>query len=122
MAAFFQEFIDLADDLIRENGEISTLTRRLVETEGDMPWRPEEVETEDTDVAAVYFDEVTSRKLALVKEGHSIALLSTLSPEFEPNASNCFLTRANGDRLEIVNVQPLNPNGEKILWTVEVRK
>lgn len=123
--ARFDSSIALADRLITKNGESSTLRRRVDGATGPTaPFERGDPSNEDTTTVAVWLGYTDSRiDGSLVRRGDQRVLLpSTDLGDIIPNEVTDSLIRADGSVWNIVAVEHLNPNGQNILYTCQVRK
>jgi hypothetical protein len=120
----FSEEIEIAQELIEENGEKSTIRRKTDAAPGDAtkPWRPAEPTFADTVVDAVWFQYDVSRvDGALIKSGdQEMWVVGDIA--IVPNPTTDHVIRVGGDKWEIVRVFPLQPNEDTVIYRVQVRK
>ncbi len=124
--ARFDSAIALADRLITKNGEAAQLRRRTDGTAPDpsIPFERGEPATEDFPTAAVWLGYIDSRiDGTLVRRGDQRVLLPASDlGTVVPNNVTDSLVRASGEVWNIIEVKPLSPNGQKILYEAQVRK
>ena len=122
---YFDSEIATAAELIKENGERAQLIR-FVPVAGAKDWEPAEPTDETLDVDAVFLnfnlqtsgttywngtEVITGDKKVLIAAGLA------WDPELQGQVK-----RADGSVWKIQNVKLLDPNGQKILFTAQVRK
>lgn len=122
----FDDEIRTAVELIAENGENATLTV-MTTTDGDDPWDPG-VPGEQHETARMVFlnfkgsaSGETYWNGLLVQQGDKKVLLAAGATNLAPNL-NALITRADGTKWKVVNLSRLDPNGQQILYTMQVRQ
>lgn len=122
----FDGEIQTAVELIQENGELATLTV-MTTTDGPNPWDAG-VPTEQTAEAPMVFLNFKGSNSGetywngmLVQQGDKKVLLAAAATALAPNL-NALITRADGTRWKVVNLTRLDPNGQQILYTMQVRQ
>jgi hypothetical protein len=127
MGRFDGEIQD-AVDLIEENGEIAEL-KVMTTTDGPNDWdagTPTE-QTVDAPMAFLNFKHTgqaggeTYWNGMLVQQGDKKVLLAAAATALAPNL-NALITRADGSVWKVVNMTRLDPNGQQILYTMQVRQ
>jgi hypothetical protein len=118
--------IALAKSLIARFGETSTYRRRVDGTpaDPDKPWEPAAPTYTNTSVSAVWLDEEIARATGeVVGEAAQVVYVPASDLDgIAPDTARDLLVRADGSVWTIVSVEPLNPNGEKILYLFRVRE
>lgn len=126
MAAFDGD-IQTAKELITEFGEISKV-RRVTPGIPDplAPHKPVPPTTVEVEVTAVWlnYNLQSSGELyvagSLIKTGDKKVLVAALDiTDITPSDS---LIRSDGTVYKVVNAKLLDPNGQKILWTLQVEQ
>lgn len=122
--ARFDALIETAKRLIEKNGEPSTLVRTTPGAPSDptKPWEPGTPTVTSTPVSTVWLNESILRRGTLVKEGEIFAILAAKDLSSVPDPSLDHLVRSDGTRYAIVAVEPLSPNGQKIIYEIRARK
>lgn len=122
----FDGEIQTALELIRENGELARLTV-LTTTDGANEWDagvPTEA-TADAHMVFLNFKGNNSGETywngTLVQQGDKKVLLAASGLAVEPNI-HALITRADGTVWKVQNLQRLDPNGQQILYTMQVRQ
>lgn len=126
MAAFDGD-IQTAKELIAEFGEVSKV-RRVIPGEPDpaAPWKPVQPTTVEVPVTAVWlnYNFQSSGELyvggSLVKTGDKKVLVAAL--DISDITPSDLLVRADGSVYKVVNAKLLDPNGQKILWTLQAEQ
>lgn len=123
----FDADIQTARELIAENGELGSLTVMATADNVDEPWNPG-VPTEQTVQAAMVFLNFNLHgsgekyfEGSLIHAGDKKVLLAADGLSVQPNL-NALVTRADGSKWKVVNVKLLDPNGQRILYTMQVRQ
>jgi hypothetical protein len=119
----FDDFIDLADELIAENGETSTLVRAVdgAPADANKPWRPGTAVVTSYQTPAVWLDEHLAAKAGfLIKEGQALVLIPAKDMPVKPDPATDTITRADGSKHAVVDCAPLDPNGQTIIYQVKV--
>jgi hypothetical protein len=126
MAAFDGD-IQTAKELITEFGEVSKV-RRVTPGVPDplTPWKPVAPTIVDVEVTAVWlnYNLQSSGELyvggSLIKSSDKKVLVAALDiADINPSDQ---LVRADGAIYKVVNAKLLDPNGQKILWTLQVEQ
>ena len=115
--------IDTAHRLIEAKGELSTLVRTVggAPVDPNKPWlRSAPVET-TYPVHTVWLTESIIRKVSVVTEGEVFAILAAKDLAVVPDPTTDHIRRADGRRYAIVSVEPLDPNGQKIIFEIKAR-
>lgn len=124
--ARFDAAIALAQRLIDKNGESSKLRRRVdsAPPDVDVPFERDAPTTSDTDVRAAWLGYKDSRvDGTLVRRGDQRVLVAAADlGGVVPNEVTDSMVRASGEVWGVVEVRPLNPNGQAIMYTIQVRK
>ena len=131
--ARFDSSIALAKRLIEKNGETATLRRPVDGTPPDAakPWEPGAPTNLDASVSAVFLGQEAARVFGVtLKEGEQMVLVPSSdlatagsdSGRFVPDPSTDKVVRASGELWTIVTSKPLDPNGQRILETLVVRR
>lgn len=126
----YDEEMQVADELIRESGELATL-RIFTTVDGTEEWDQGEP-AEQTQVAPMVFLNFKSQSNTassgeryfngtLIQQNDKKVLLAGLATDVVPNI-NGTLVRKDGTEWKIVNVVTLDPNGQKVLHTMQVRR
>lgn len=125
----YDEDIQSAKELIAESGEVSKV-RRVIPGARPVPdlkpWEPVEPTTVEIDVTAVWlnFNLQSSGETyvggSLIKRGDKKVLIAAL--DIADITPSDLLVRADGSVWKIVNPKLLDPNGQKILWTVQAEQ
>lgn len=121
----FTRQIKLAKRLIEKNGEQSVLRRKADGTPPDptKPWEPGTPTFTDFTVSAVWLDYAIGRiDGALVKVGDQRVLIPAADLTIVPDPTTDQLIRVSGDQWEIIRVEPLQPNEERIFYAVQARQ
>lgn len=126
----FDDEILMAVELIAENGEDATLTV-MTTTDGDNPWDPGVPGEQDATARMVFLNFRSPSNSAssgetywngmLVHAGDKKVLLAAGATALAPNI-NALITRADGTKWKVVNMTRLDPNGQQILYTMQVRQ
>lgn len=124
----YDEDVAGAQEAIREAGEpVRVIT--VGNTVSDHPWNPG-VATEDEAAGFAVFlnfpgtrgDHGETRwHGTVVQAGDKKVLLSTQGLAAAPTVTS-FIERADGTRYSVVNCVTLDPNGQHILYTMQVRR
>jgi hypothetical protein len=126
MAAFDGD-IQTAKELIAEFGEVSKV-RRVIPGVPDpaAPWKPVQPTTIEVPVTAVWlnYNLQSSGELyvggSLVKTGDKKVLVAAL--DISDITPSDLLVRADGSVYKVANAKLLDPNGQKILWTLQAEQ
>jgi len=123
----FEDDLALVNELLTEFGETTAVLRRRTPgspSDALKPWEPGAPVLTNNTPAMVFLDERSARRLdILVSEGEQAVLVDpTPLGAFEPNPETDVVVREDGSQWQIVRVDPLNPNGETILYTLVVRR
>ncbi len=122
----FDDEILMAVELIAENGENATLTV-MTTTDGNDPWDPGAPSEQDATARMVFLNfkgkdsGETYWNGMLVHAGDKKVLLAAGATALAPNI-NALITRADGTKWKVVNMTRLDPNGQQILYTMQVRQ
>lgn len=122
----FDDEILMAVELIAENGENATLTV-MTTTDGADPWDPGVPGEQDATARMVFLNfkgkdnGETYWNGMLVHAGDKKVLLAAGATALAPNI-NALITRADGTKWKVVNMTRLDPNGQQILYTMQVRQ
>lgn len=123
--AQFDNQIATAKRLIDKYGETSVHRRTVDGSPADpsQPWNPGTPVSTDTSVSAVWLNYDQQRVDGqTIKTGDQEVLIPGSDLDAAPDASTDVLIRASGEQWSIVSVEPLSPNGQLILYTVQVRQ
>lgn len=126
MAAFDGD-IQTAKELITEFGEVSTI-RRVTPGIPDpaAPHKPVPPTVANVHVTAVWlnYNYQSSGELyvggSLIKTGDKKVLVAAL--DISDITASDQLVRADGSVYKVINAKLLDPNGQKILWTLQVEQ
>jgi len=124
--ARFDKQIATAKRLIAKNGEVVSL---IVETTSALPdpltpWIPGSFTKQTKSVASVWLDyDIRYLSEGVIQKGDQKVLI----PSTDINGGAITLTMTNtiirsGDAWKVVNFQPLAPNGQLILYELQVRR
>lgn len=126
----FDDEIRTAVELIAENGENATLTV-MTTTDGDNPWDPGVPGQQSQTARMVFLNFRSPGNSAgsgetywnglLVQQGDKKVLLAAGATTLAPDL-NALITRADGTKWKVVNLTRLDPNGQQILYTMQVRQ
>lgn len=119
--ARFDSAIALAERLIAKNGETTTF-ERTTPVEGSAPWEPNAPTVEEIEVSAVWLNRSILRADALAKEGEAYVLVAGASLATTPDPTRDRLVRADGTRFSVMRAEPLDPNGQMILYELRVKR
>lgn len=126
MAQFDGEIQD-AKDLITENGEVARVRRITPGVPNPAePWKPVPPTTVEVEVAAVFLNYNLQSSGepyvngSLIKTGDKKVLVAAL--DITDITSSDKIIRADGTVYQVINPKLLDPNGQKILWTLQVRQ
>ncbi len=124
--ARFDSAIALADRLITKNGEAAQLRRRVDGgiTDPSTPFERADPTVQNFPTAAVWLGYTDSRiDGTLVRRGDQRVFIPAADlGTIEPNNVTDSLVRASGEVWNIIEVKPLSPNGQKIIYEAQVRK
>ena len=124
--ARFDSAIALADRLITKNGEKAQLRRTTAGTTPDpsVPFERDDPTTQNFPTAAVWLSYKDNRvDGAIIRRGDQRVLVPAADlGSIEPNNITDSIVRASGEAWNIVEVKPLSPNGQKIIYELQVRK
>ncbi len=131
MAVVHQNFVDLADKLIKKNGRTVFIRRQIGETEKEAgkPWLGTVSDTQDTKTVAAFLDN-DSRDLLLMLPGEADQR-TTLEREIDrivfipvkglPFDIEIEHQLVDGDKVwEITQVNLIQPGPTKIVWKLRV--
>lgn len=121
--SIFDRQVETAQRLIEKNGQLVYWRKASSEVDSNAPWKPTATDLPiDTPVKIVFLP--TGRigeELVRFIKGSEVTTgsVSGLMPavDFEPSAKDTVIR--NGKELRISSVDPLSPNGEIILYTIE---
>lgn len=119
----FDRQIETAKRLIAKNGQTVTWRKVGVDTpDPSKPWKPAADTSTDTDVVVCFLppgrvgqELIRYLKGTEVTTGSVQGLMSAVS--FEPTANDVVVR--DGKTLRIKSIDPLSPNGQIILYTIE---
>ena len=112
----------LAKTLLEAKGETSTIRRR-VDSSGTYDWKPGSPSWTEVEVSAVWLDyDVRERDGNLVQVGDQKVYVAASDVSFTIDPATDVIVRASGETWDIVGVDKLAPNGETILYTLQVRR
>ena len=127
----FDDDINMAAEMIREDGELASLTVVEQAENPDRPWEPSEpVErTHDAPMVFLNFTDQSNAGSAgqryfngtQIEEGDKKVLLAAKGLPFPPKLQ-ATITRKDGSLWKIENIKTLDPNGQHILYTILVRQ
>lgn len=119
-----------AIDLIKEFGEVATL-KVLTTTTGANPWDTGTPNEQTVDAPMVFLNFKTASTSTnggesywngmLVHQGDKKVLLAAGATALAPNL-DALITRKDGTVWKVVNLTRLDPNGQQILYTMQVRQ
>ncbi|UYE91987.1 head closure [Klebsiella phage vB_KmiS-Kmi2C] len=124
--ARFDRQVEMAKRLIKKNGQTVTW-RQLNETIPDAgkPWKPESLPGTDYTPEIAFFTINKENRQFIhfitgteAKIGDVYGLMGNVS--FEPSLKDIVIR--DGVTYQILNIDLLSPNGQKILYTVEFKK
>jgi hypothetical protein len=117
----FDRQINTASRLIQKNGQPVTV-RGIAPTAGPTPWRPGPPSVSDqVGISAVFLD--YQQKYIdgeVIRMGDQQVLLPALGLSAPPEVDGYILRGA--EKWKILVVKPLNPNGQTILFELQVRQ
>ena len=121
--ARFDRAIALAKRLISKNGEIVTLrTYAQGDSESDSPWKRAENIPDDQPIEAVFLDyERTYIDGQAIKQGDQMVLMPSEGLTEAP-VEDSIVIRGEDQNWKVVSVKPLNPNGQVIMYELQVRQ
>lgn len=119
----FDRQIETAKRLISKNGQTVTWRKVGVDTpDPSKPWKPAADTSTDTDVVICFLppgrigqELIRYLKGTEVTTGSVQGLMSAV--DFEPSANDVVIR--DGKTLRIKSIDPLSPNGQIILYTIE---
>lgn len=119
----FDEEIALAKELIEENGQAITIRRTSQATapDADVPWKQGAATDTDSPALGVFLD--YNRKEIdgeVIKQGDQKVLVPAQDLAIVPQVDDVLLR--GSEIWSIINVNELNPNGQRILYTLQVRQ
>lgn len=121
--ARFDNAIALAKRLIKKNGQVVTL-RGFSGTpapDPDKPWKPGPNVPQDQPIEAVFLDyEQKYIDGELVRMGDQRVFMPADGLTVAPEVEGVILRGA--ETWKIVNVKPLAPNGQQIMYEIQVRQ
>jgi hypothetical protein len=127
----YDEDIRTADELLREAGEACVLrVFDAVVPDPAKPWEPGAPTQRTQPVVCAFLDFGTSSgspggqvyfQNELVVRGDKKVLISALALDFAPSLG-CQLERKSGELWTVVALKDLNPNGQHVLYTLQVRQ
>ncbi len=123
--AEFDNALTFSLRLITKKGETSTLRRKVDGTPVDAakPWEPGTPTFDDTSVKAVWLNyDVNRVDGQLIQSQDQSVTVAAKDLTVVPDPSTDVIVRADGQRWTIVDVRPLNPNGQTIIYELQVRK
>lgn len=123
----YDDDIQTAKELIEESGEQAHV-RRVTPGVPDpaTPWIAVPPSKVDIPVSAVFlnYNQPSSGEPyvggSLIKAGDKKVLIAAI--DVADITASDFILRANGEVWKVVNPKLLDPNGQKILWTVQARR
>lgn len=122
----FDSKIALAKRLITKYGQSVTLVRVGLGSTSDKPWRPSpNTETLET-VSAVFLNyDIRQIDGELIKRGDQNVFLSPVDTATPPRVGDVIRRPVETGTIEqwnVIGVRPLAPNGEFILYELDVRR
>lgn len=123
--ARFDKLIATAERLIAKNGELVTLRNYTAAAPPDpsMPWKPGGNSPNDQpDVAAVFLDYNQKWVDGTVIQQGDRRVLMPGADVSEPSRLSGQIIRGSGETWNIENVKPLDPNGQIIIYDIQVRQ
>ena len=124
--ARFDSAIALAKKLIAKNGQSVTLRSvvNVVAPDPTKPWTPGANTNSDTTVNAVFLDYSHNHiDGTLIQTGDQKVLMpstNTAGSAIDPQIEGLIIRGT--ENWKIVNIKPLNPNGQSIMYELQVRK
>ncbi len=121
--ARFDSVIALAKKLIKKNGQLVTLRGFAVSpgTNPDQPWRPGEPAPADQPIEAVFLDyEQKYIDGETVRMGDQRVFMPAEGLTSPPEQNGQVLRGA--EVWKIITIKPLNPNGQAIMYELQVRQ
>lgn len=128
MGVYDQDILT-AKALIQEAGEISTIVRSAPGERPDpdlKPWEPVDATTAEYQVTAVWLNYrlVLSGSMnadgSLIKVGDKKVLVAAM--DIDTITASDQIVRASGEVYKIENIKLLDPNGQRILYELQVRQ
>lgn len=125
----FDSDIQTAKDLIDENGEDAVIRRTVPGARpipDPEPWKPVAPSISEVPVRAVFLNYNIQGAGepyvdgSLIKTGDKKVLVA--AADIQDITASDIIIRANGDKYKIVIPKLLDPNGQKILWTLQARQ
>lgn len=119
--AYYDDDITTADELIREFGEIAQFVRMSTVTPNpDEPWNTGQPVEQSQDIPCVFLNFNTQQQYfqgSEIPRGAKKILMSCVGLDGEvPLQSQ--IRRANGEIWKVNNFKLLDPNGQRILYTL----
>lgn len=120
----FDSAIDLAKRLLAKYGESSQLVRTIggAPSDPNKTWEPGAPVVTNTTVSTVWLDRSILRRDDVVKEGQAMAILAAKDLAVVPDPATDHIRRADNTRYAIVETRPLDPNGQKIIFELVVKR
>lgn len=121
----YDEDIQTAKELIEESGEVSTI-RRITPGVPTVPGQPVPPVVLNVPVSAVWLNYNLQSSGepyvggSLIKTGDKKVLVAAL--DIQDITASDSIIRADGTVYKIVNPKLLDPNGQKILWTLQAQR
>ena len=108
-----------ARSLIERFGEVSTIVRRTPSPEDPaLPWEPPGMAAVETDVPAVWTKDSLIRKESVALDAEAFAIVPS---DFEPDPATDSIRRADGRKYQIISVEAIDPDGQKIIYELAVK-
>lgn len=123
--AKYDAIIDVAESLVAQFGEESSLVRTVPGSPPDpaKPWEPGSPSVSSVTVSTVWLNRSILRTDRARVENDAYAILPAKDLGVTvPDPRTDHLTRADGTRYSILHVEPLDPNGQKIIYELTVKK
>lgn len=121
----FDRQIATAKAAIKKNGELCTWRAPTAATPevGEKPWKPvADTPTDYEDISILFLPAGTINALVRFLKGTEVPTGSTSAlmgaVAFVPSAKDVVI-RSDGSELRIKSIDPLKPNGQIILYTIE---
>lgn len=121
----FQDYVDLAKELIGENGYHKAIIRKAVKTsDPNKPWENTTVfEEYSTDIVILPMDKYSRETMRLISERTNVIESSSRAfipyTGFTPDLT-CEIDCKNGRKYRVQNVTEYCPNGEIIMYKLDL--
>lgn len=116
----FTSAINLAERLIKKNGQEVILQSTSLPPDGAMPWRPDKNKATSSVITAVFLNYAQNLIDGEMIRNSDQQVLVAAKDTVPPKVSDTIVR--DDEVWAIVAVKILNPNGEKILYDLQVRK